>query len=101
MKSMSLANDAGKPCNPIGVTLHCYLAPLPGTDKAVYCLLFSWRDCCQKPEVKSNVENISNLDLTNLVQALPDLLDTIPIRERLEIYCSKIEYYAKKIKSRG
>ena len=60
---MSLANDAGDPCRPIGVTLHWYLAPLPGTEKAVYCLLFSWRDCCQKPDVKLQVENITDLDL--------------------------------------
>jgi hypothetical protein len=64
-KSISFVNDAGEPCNPIGVTLHWYLAPLPGTKKAVYCLLFSWRDCCQKSEVKSNVENIADLDLPN------------------------------------
>jgi hypothetical protein len=65
-KSISLAIDAGEPCNPIGVTLHWYLAPLPGTEKAVYCLLFSWRDYCQKPEVKSHVENIADLDLPTL-----------------------------------
>jgi hypothetical protein len=87
-KSISLGNNAGEFCNPIGVTLHWYLAPLPGTEKAVYCLLFSWRDCCQKPEVKLNVKNISDL-----VQALPDLLDTISIWERLDINCSKIKYY--------
>jgi hypothetical protein len=56
-KSMSLANNAGKTLDPIGVTLHWYLAPLPGTEKAVYCLLFSSRDCCQKLKVKSNVKN--------------------------------------------
>jgi hypothetical protein len=73
-KSMSLANDAGEPCNPIGVTLHWYLAPLPGTEKAVYYLLFSWRDCCQKPKVKSNVEKISDLDLpTSCKQSLTSL----------------------------
>jgi hypothetical protein len=62
-KSMSLANNAGEPSKPIGVTLHCYLAPLPGTEKAVYCLLLSWRLCCQKPEVKSHVKNIADLAL--------------------------------------
>jgi hypothetical protein len=65
-KSMSLAKDAGKPCNPTGGTLHWYLAPLPGTEKAVFCLLFSWRDCCKKPEVKSKVKNISKLDFPTL-----------------------------------
>jgi hypothetical protein len=64
-KSTSLANNAGEPCNPICVTLHWYLAPLPGTEKAVYYLLFSWRDCCQKPEVKLQVKNIADLDLPN------------------------------------
>jgi hypothetical protein len=28
--------------------------------------------------------------LTDLVQALPDLLDTVPVRETLEIDCSKV-----------
>jgi hypothetical protein len=45
------------------VTLHWYLAPLPGTEKAMYGLLFSRRLCCQKPDVRFHVKNIANLDL--------------------------------------
>jgi hypothetical protein len=61
--SISLANDAGGTCKPIGVTLHLYLAPLPGTERAVYCLLFSCKDGCQKPEVKLQLRNMDDLAL--------------------------------------
>jgi hypothetical protein len=62
-KSISLANNAGEPCNCIGVTLHWYLAPLPSTEKVVYYLLFSCRDCCQKPKVKLHAEDMADLAL--------------------------------------
>jgi hypothetical protein len=62
-KSISLANNAGEPCNSLGVALHWYLAPLFGMEKAVYCLLFSCRGCCQKPEVKLHVKNMADLAL--------------------------------------
>jgi hypothetical protein len=62
-KSISLANNAGDPCKPIRVILHWYLAPLPDMEKAVYCLLFSYNDCCQKSEVKLQVLNMAELAL--------------------------------------
>jgi hypothetical protein len=54
-KSISLANDAGKPCNPIGVTLHWYLAPLPGGhgEGRVLSALLLER---QLPEARSQIE---------------------------------------------
>ena len=56
---MSLAKLAGDPCRPMGVTVHWYLVPLPGTVKLVIGLLALSKACCQKPLVRSIVLNVS------------------------------------------
>jgi hypothetical protein len=60
---MSRAKLIGDPCNPIGATHQWKLVAFPGTEKAAYCLDSSSNSICQKPEVKSMQEYLSESDL--------------------------------------
>ena len=71
-KSINLAKLAGDPCRPIGVTVHWYLIPLPGTVKLVTALLDSSRDCCQNPDVRSIV-----LDFARPISSIQSLISWI------------------------
>ena len=44
----------------MGVTVHWYLVPLPGTVKLVIGLLALSRACCQNPLVRSILVNVFN-----------------------------------------
>ena len=59
--STSLCNDAGQPSSPMLDVIHSN-CPKPGNVKAVNCLDFGWSNICQKPEVKSRVEKITELE---------------------------------------
>ena len=59
-----VVNESGKacrdPCSPMGVTVHWYRVPLPGTVKLVMGRLALSSACCQNPLVKSIVVNVSD-----------------------------------------